>query len=265
MNIGIVGLGVVGKAVRAGLEKIGNRIFVHDLKMDTSVRDIIPTEIIFICVPTPQGDDGSCDTSNVQSVLKDLSDINYKGIVAIKSTVEVGFTNSMIDKFKNLTICFVPEFLRERCAEADFVENHQLLAIGTNDPFVFNRVSESHGSLPKNFVQLTTTEAEILKYYNNVFAATKIIFANLMNDICEKTDADYTKVKQAFIKTGRAKDSYLDVNANLKGYGGMCLPKDVKAMISLCKKLKVNFDLFTAVDKDNSRLKTTVFNGMRKR
>ena len=84
MNIGIVGLGVVGKAVRAGLEKIGNRIFVHDLNMDTSVRDIIPTEIIFICVPTPQGDDGSCDTSNVQSVLKDLSDINYKGIVAIK-------------------------------------------------------------------------------------------------------------------------------------------------------------------------------------
>ena len=115
---------MVGKAVRAGLEKIGNRIFVHDLNMDTSVRDIIPTEIIFICVPTPQGDDGSCDTSNVQSVLKDLSDINYKGIVAIKSTVEVGFTNSMIDKFKNLTICFVPEFLRERCAVEDFINNH---------------------------------------------------------------------------------------------------------------------------------------------
>jgi len=239
-------------------------LFVHDIKLQTSIEDIIPTQIIFICVPTPQSDDGSCDTKNVENVLQELSKIDYKGIVAIKSTVEVGFTNRMINRYKNLTICFVPEFLRERCALYDFVDNHKVLAVGTSDPYVFNKISEAHGKLPKNFVQLTTTEAEILKYYNNVFAATKVVFANLMGEICDKTDSDYAKVKDAFVKTGRTTDQYLDVNPNLKGYGGVCLPKDVKAMISLMEKLKIKFDLLKAVDQDNSRLKTTVFNGMRK-
>ena len=264
MNIGIVGLGVVGKAVEAGLNKVGNRISVHDLKLQTSIKDVIGTQIIFICVPTPQSDDGSCDTKNVEVVLADLAKLNYRGIVAIKSTVEIGFTNTMINKFKNLTICFVPEFLRERCAEYDFIENHNVLAVGTSDPYVFNAVCEAHSDLPKNTVQLTTTEAEILKYYNNVFAATKIVFANVVNEICEKTNSDYTEVKKAFIKTGRAKDSYLDVNPNLKGYGGMCLPKDVKAIIKVLKKLNLDYDLFDAIDKDNKKLKTTVFKGMRK-
>lgn len=264
MNIGVIGLGVVGQAIKDGLAGLGNRIFVHDIKLKTSIRDVISTEIIFICVPTPQDDDGSCDTSRVEKVLMELDDISYRGIVAIKSTVEVGFTNRMINKHKNLTICFVPEFLRERCALFDFEKNHKVLAVGTTDPYVFNKVCESHGSLPKNFVHLTTTEAEILKYYNNVFAATKVIFANVMSEICEKTDSDYAKVKDAFVKTGRTTDQYLDVNANLKGYGGMCLPKDVKAMISLMEKLKIDFNLFKAVDTDNSKLKTTVFNGMRK-
>ena len=184
-KIAIVGHGYVGKAMSKFFESHYDLV-IYDppAGYEVSKEEVNSCYATFVCVPTPRNDDGSCDTSNVQSVLKDLSDINYKGIVAIKSTVEVGFTNSMIDKFKNLTICFVPEFLRERCAEADFVENHQLLAVGTNDPFVFNRVSESHGSLPKNFVQLTTTEAEILKYYNNVFAATKIIFANLRFNSC---------------------------------------------------------------------------------
>ena len=100
MNIGIVGLGVVGKAVEAGLNKVGNRISVHDLKLQTSIKDVIGTQIIFICVPTPQSDDGSCDTKNVEVVLADLAKLNYRGIVAIKSTVEIGFTNTMINKFK---------------------------------------------------------------------------------------------------------------------------------------------------------------------
>lgn len=113
MDVGIVGLGVVGKAVQAGLAKVGNKISVHDLKLQTSIKDVVGTKIIFICVPTPQSDDGSCDTKNVEDVLADLSRLDYKGIVAIKSTVEIGFTNTMIQNFKNLTICFVPEFLRE--------------------------------------------------------------------------------------------------------------------------------------------------------
>ena len=66
--------------------------------------------------------------------------------------------------------------LRERCEEHDFVDNHQLLAVGTDDQFIYNKIIEAHVKYPKQTVRIKPTEAEILKYYNNVFAATKIIF-----------------------------------------------------------------------------------------
>lgn len=264
MKIGIIGLGVVGSAINTGFEKLGHEILCHDLKLDSTIEDIIPSEIVFLCLPTTQGNDGSCDTTIITSVLKELSDNKYKGIVAIKSTVECGFTQTAINKFNNLTLCFVPEFLRERCAADDFIHNHNLLAVGTHDKFVFEKLVEAHGHYPKETVRLKPTEAEILKYYNNVFAAYKIIFANIMAEVCDKLDCDYTTVKDAFVKFGRCKDTYLDVNENLKGYGGMCLPKDVKAMTKLLDKLNIDFDTFKSIDKDNSKLKTTVFNGMRK-
>ena len=265
MKIGIIGLGVVGSAINTGFEKLGHEVLCHDLKLNSTVKDILPSEIVFLCVPTPQSDDGSCDTTIITSVLEELSANEYKGIVAIKSTVECGFTQQAINQFNNLTLCFVPEFLRERCAVDDFINNHNLLAVGTHDKFVFEKLVEAHGHYPKETVRLKPTEAEVLKYYNNVFAAYKIIFANIMSEVCDKLDCDYTTVKDAFVKFGRCKDTYLDVNENLKGYGGMCLPKDVKAMARLLDKLNIDFDTFDSIDKDNSKLKTTVFNGMRKR
>ena len=265
MKIGIIGLGVVGEAIKTGFQRLGHEIVSHDIKLNTTIATIIESEIVFLCVPTPQGDDGSCDTTIITSVLAELSANNYKGIVAIKSTVECGFTQKAINQFTNLTLCFVPEFLRERCAVNDFVDNHNLLAVGTHDNFVFEKLVEAHGHYPKDTVKLKPTEAEILKYYNNVFAAYKIIFANIMAEVCGKLDCDYTAVKDAFVKFGRCKDTYLDVNENLKGYGGMCLPKDVKAMTKLLEKLNIDFDTFKSIDSDNSKLKTTVFNGMRKK
>ena len=265
MKIGIIGLGVVGEAIKTGFQRLGHEIVSHDIKLNTTIATIIESEIVFLCVPTPQGDDGSCDTTIITGVLAELSANNYKGIVAIKSTVECGFTQKAINQFTNLTLCFVPEFLRERCAVNDFVDNHNLLAVGTHDNFVFEKLVEAHGHYPKDTVKLKPTEAEILKYYNNVFAAYKIVFANIMAEVCGKLDCDYTAVKDAFVKFGRCKDTYLDVNENLKGYGGMCLPKDVKAMTKLLEKLNIDFDTFKSIDSDNSKLKTTVFNGMRKK
>ena len=84
-----------------------------------------------------------------------------------------------------------------------------------------------------------------------------------MYEICEKLDCDYNTIKNAYIKTGKAIDMYLDVYPELRGYGGMCLPKDTKALASLIKKLDLPFDLLDVVTEDNSKVKKTVFNGMR--
>jgi UDPglucose 6-dehydrogenase len=263
MKIGIIGLGAVGTANKEGFEFIGHTIVPHDINLDTSIQDVLNTEITFLCVPTPQADNGSCDTSILESVIKELNLYSYKGIIAIRSTVVPGFTQRMIDTYRNLTICFVPEFLRERCAAEDFINNHKLLAIGTHDIWVYRKLVKAHGSLPEHTEHLTPNEAEVLKYYNNVYAALRVTFANVMYEVCDKLDCDYTTIKNAYIKTGKATDMYLDVNPNLRGYGGMCLPKDTQAIASLLKQLNLDFELINSVHTDNEKFKKTVFNGMR--
>lgn len=263
MNIGIIGLGVVGTANKEGFEKIGHHVCIHDTKLGTKIQDVLNTDIVFLCVPTPQEDDGSCDTSILETVIKELNLYSYKGIIAIRSTVVPGFTQRMIDTYRNLTICFVPEFLRERCAVEDFLHNHQLLAVGTHNLNVYRNVVAAHGNIPLHTEHLTPNEAEILKYFNNVYAALRVTFANVMYELCNKLDSDYTSVKNAYIKTGKAKDMYLDVNDNLRGYGGMCLPKDTNGLVALLKKLELDYTLISSIVDDNSKFKNTIFNGMR--
>ena len=263
MKIGIIGIGAVGSANWSGFESLGHKVTVHDIRLRTKIEDVCKTEINYICVPTPQGEDGRCDTSIIESVLDELNQCEYKGIIAIRSTVEPGFTERMITKYSKLTISFVPEFLRERCAKDDFINNHKLLAIGTNDIWVFKKIVKCHGKLPDNIEHLTPNEAEVLKYYNNVYAALRITFANNMYEICEKLNCDYTTIKNAYIKTGKATDMYLDVNPNLRGYGGMCLPKDTLAIASLMKELDIDLNLIKTIHNDNEKFKKTVFNGMR--
>jgi|TARA_B110000971_G_scaffold118484_1_gene121393 UDPglucose 6-dehydrogenase len=263
MKLGIIGAGTVGTANKLGFEHIGHKVVSHDIKLDTKITDIMDTDICFLCVPTPSTDDGDCNTSIIESVIDELASIEYKGIIAIRSTAVPGFTQSMIEKHKNLTIAFVPEFLRERCALDDFLNNHKLLAVGTHDIWVHRKMVECHGDLPQNIVHLTPNEAEVLKYYNNVYAAVRVTFANVMYEICEKLNCDYNTIKNAYIKTGKAIDMYLDVYPDLRGYGGACLPKDTKALAGLIKKLDLPFDLLDVVTEDNSKVKKTVFNGMR--
>lgn len=263
MKIGIIGLGAVGSANKEGFEYLGHVVSGHDVKLNTTIHNVADSEIIFLCVPTPQAIDGQCDTSILETVMTDLENISFKGIVAIRSTTVPGFTQRMIDRHKSLTICFVPEFLRERCAAEDFIHNHKLLAIGTHDIRVFRKVAEAHGDLPEYTEHLTPTEAEVLKYFNNVYASLRVTFANVMFEICEKLNCDYTTIKNTYIKTGKAIDMYLDVSDGLRGYGGMCLPKDTKALARLLEELNLDFDLIKTIDTDNSKFKRTVFNGMR--
>jgi len=265
MNIGIAGLGVIGSACKYGFEKLGHKVSFHDPKfIDSKFEDLLDSEIVYICVPTPSNEDGSCNTTIVRAVVDDLIKKDFQGIIAIKSTVEPGTTQALIQEHFNEKICFVPEFLRERCAFTDFTENHEVLAVGTSCEEVFNAVVKSHGKYPRKLAQLSSTEAEMLKYYSNVFNALRIIFANEMYEICKVLGADYTKIKDTFVMRGTAKDIYMDVNESFRGYGGVCLPKDTKAIDALVKKFDLDLKLFETIDKENDKFITTVFDGMRK-
>lgn len=264
MKLGVIGIGVVGEANVFGFKKIGQQVKVHDLKLNTKLLDLLDTEIIFLCLPTPSDKKGDCDTSIISDVTKKLSKLNYRGIICIRSTVHPGYSRSLLKKYKKLKICYSPEFLRERMAKKDFTVNHNVLAVGTNSKIIFNKIVKAHGKLPKKKIMMKLEEAELLKYFNNVYASTRIIFANIIYEISKKFKCDYNKIKSSYIHTGKALDLYLDVNKNLRGYGGPCLPKDTKALRNLLKKLHLDFKLIDSIDKDNNKLKTTVFKGMRK-
>jgi UDPglucose 6-dehydrogenase len=263
--VGIVGLGVVGSACKFGFEKLGHRVVSHDTKDENSkLADVLDSDIVFICVPTPVAQDGTCNTSVVEQVVQDLTSLQYKGVIAIKSTVTPGTTRRLKSTHDLKKICFVPEFLRERCAISDFVEHHDLLAIGCESEDVFQLVKEVHGSYPKKCIRMGISEAESLKYFSNIFNALRIIFANEFYELCEKLDISYAEVKTAYIELGAVPDKYLDVNDNFRGYGGVCLPKDVKAIATLIKNLGLDYRLIQTIDRENEKYKTTVFEGMRK-
>jgi UDPglucose 6-dehydrogenase len=264
MNIGLVGLGVVGSAIKYGFEKLGHVVKVHDILLNTSLSDVLDTDVCYLCVPTPSNFEGACDVSIVEEVIQELEKLEYQGVIAIKSTVVPGTTSRLQKEFPDLTICFVPEFLRERCAEVDFTEKHDLCIIGTDCELAYEQVRLSHGKYPKIVKQLSPTGAELAKYFNNIFNATLITFANSFFEVCNSLGVDYTSVKDSLTHIDHIPDKYLDCNPSFRGFGGMCLPKDTRAMNHLCKDKGLCVNFFDMLIKENSKYETTVFKGMRK-
>ena len=264
MKIGVVGIGIVGSAVHEGLRRLDHDMKAHDIKYDgASIKNVLETEVCFVCVPTPSQENGECNTDIVELVVDDLSDCDYKGIVAIKSTVTPGTINKFSKTYPNLELCFVPEFLRERCAIADFIDNHDLCVIGTDNPLTYEKLKKVHGNYPKKFVQLPPLEAEFVKYFNNIYNATLVTFANSFYGVCKAVGADYTKIKDTIVQRNHVNDVYLNCNEEFRGFGGPCLPKDTRTMAAMVKDLKLNINFFKTLLEENAKYKTTVFEGMR--
>lgn len=265
MKIGVVGsLGVVGSAYTYAFKKLGHRVFTHDIATKASLlSDVLPSEIVFICVPTPQREDGSCNTSIVEGVVEELDRLEYTGIVAIKSTIQPGTTAKLRQKFPQLEICFVPEFLRERHAVTDATEGMDVCLIGCYSDVSYQLLKAAHGHYPKHFVKLTPTEAELAKYFNNVYNALRVTFANDFYEVCQALGADYGKIKSAMVLRPTIEDIYLDCNDNFRGFAGPCLPKDTAALAKLTKDLGIPAQLFTTIVEDNKLYKLTVPEGMR--
>ena len=253
MNIGIVGMGNVGRAVFHGFEKLGHTLSFHDKELATGIAAVIDGEIVYVCVDTPCGKDGSCDTEAVHLVADDLAARDFGGIIALKSTVTPGTTVALQRKHPAQRFAHVPEFLRERVAFSDFTDNHDVCIIGTDSTEDFRHIKASHGHLPKTFRHLSPTEAELAKYFGNVYNAMLITFANNFYEICGNFGADYTAIKNSMVQHRHIYDKYLDCNRNLRGFGGACLPKDTRALATLCGKLDLGIELFDAILADNAK------------
>jgi nucleotide sugar dehydrogenase len=249
MKIGIVGLGVVGSAIQEGFKRLEHEVKVHDIKLDTSIKDILDTKIVFLCLPTNSKEDGSCNIDSIIDVLDTLSDINYQGLVAVKSTIVPGTYNKLTTFFDSNRLCLVPEFLREKYAVVDFIWNHNVLVIGTNNNDNIDIILEAHGHFPKEVKILTPQECEFVKYFSNSFKAYKTVFANSFGKLCDKFDVDYNKILEVYKAEEVKETAYLKYFK--KGFGGMCLPKDVKAINKVTED--TNIDTFNFILEENKK------------
>lgn len=255
MKIGVIGRGTVGDAVFNGLEGQGHDMSFFDVKWpDSRLEHVLDTECVFVVVPTDSTETGHCDTSIIERVIQELSDAAYQGLICIKSTVIPGTTNRLQAQYPHLQLACVPEFLRARMALADFVYNHDLLVIGTENSQHFELVKKIHGFIPRHVAQVKPVEAEIIKYFNNVHHAVQVTFANIMYEICGQMDASYDAVYGAMIKRDCINPHYLLANEKFRGFGGHCLPKDTRALDNLIRDLGLEFEMIGTVLKDNDRI-----------
>ena len=265
MKIGIVGsLGVVGNALKFGFgTRLGHSIKEYDLNLAGSkLEDTLDTQICFLCLPTPPKEDGSCNISIVSETVSFLSWFRYAGVVAIKSTCPPGTTESFQKKYPLLRLAFVPEFLKERSAVIDFSERNSVCIIGTDNENDYELLKECHGNLPKKFVHLSTTEAEMAKYFSNCFGAMNVVFANSFYELCRKYDISYSNVKNSLAgNMPHIPNEYLDCNEQWRGYASICWDKDVPALNAMCEGTNVEF--FKKIIEENDKYKKTPFPGTR--
>jgi UDPglucose 6-dehydrogenase len=256
VKIGIIGRGTVGSAVYEGLEYLGHGMsFFDPAYPESEFEDILHTDIVFVSVPTNQLPSGDCDISIVEQVVQQLDQAQYTGLVAIKSTVIPGTTQRLSNQYPTLKICCVPEFLRAKTALADFIHNHDLLIIGSTREEDHELIKRAHGPYPQNVACVTPTEAEVVKYFNNVHHAMQVTFANIAYEVCERMGANYMNVYNAITKRDCINRAYLMANKNTRAYGGHCLPKDTAAWNNLLKKLDIDVSLIQSVINDNEKFK----------
>ncbi len=267
-KIGIFGNGFVGSAVQFGFSPSTGcdyevRVYDKDpaKSVDTIEETVNESEFIFLSVPTPSNKDGSMNLDIVEQALADISRVNENehNIVLLRSTVVPGTTRELQSKFDNLRIVFNPEFLTERNAKYDFI-NQARIIIGGGDTMIQKHEVEKVGGLYRSrfgesqpVIETNWETAELIKYMSNCFFTTKISFMNEMYQVAEKCGVDWGVALDGFFRDGRVGHSHMNVPGpdGKFGFGGSCFPKDMQAMITFAESLGIEpFVLLGAWDKN---------------
>ncbi|HTL84753.1 MAG TPA: UDP-glucose/GDP-mannose dehydrogenase family protein [Acidimicrobiia bacterium] len=285
MRVAVVGAGYVGLTTAACFAHLGHDVVCADIDAERVARlqkgevpileaglpDLLATglgsrrlrfvvgsanaardgEIVFMCVQTPQGADGSADLSYLETAVRDIAPVLRPGTVVVnKSTVPVGSTRFVQRVLSeagvvpgNVTVASNPEFLREGQAVRDFL-NPDRIVIGCEDPESAVRVSELYKSIHAPVLVTDPASAEMIKYASNAFLATKVSFINAIANLCEAVDADVREVAIGMGYDTRIGFQFLHPGP---GYGGSCFPKDVAALLHGSRSAGYDFELLSGV------------------
>ena len=265
-KIGIFGNGFVGSAVQFGFSPSTGcdcevRVYDKDpLKsVDTIEETVNKSDFIFLSVPTPSNKDGSMNLDIVEQALQDISEVNERddNVVLLRSTVVPGTTRKLQSKYTKLNIVFNPEFLTERSAKYDFI-NQSRIIIGGGKGHAFEVGATADlfrwrfgDSVP--VIETNWETAELIKYMSNCFFTTKISYMNEMYQIANKCEADWEVVLDGFFRDGRVGHSHMNVPGHdgKFGFGGSCFPKDIQAIMNFGESLGLNLNTIKGAWKTN--------------
>ena len=279
-NIAVIGTGYVGLSSGACFAKLGHKVVCVDVvqvKIDNLNKGILPivetglealvaegveaglltfttdvvsavkdAEVVFLCVPTPEGADGSADLSYIQTAARTLAPLLLSGAVVVnKSTVPVGSTKVVERELKRPDVAVVsnPEFLREGSAIHDFL-NPDRVVVGSDNQEAAVRVAALYEKVGAPVVVTDPASAETIKYAANAFLATKISYINAVAAICEGVGADINDVVLGLGYDKRIGHEFLRPGP---GWGGSCFPKDTKAMVKIAEDAGYDFGLLKGV------------------
>ena len=302
MNITIIGSGYVGLVSGTCFAEMGNRVTCVDIdlvKIEKLNQGIIPifepglqtmvlknmerknlffttelsealknSEIAFIAVGTPMGEDGSADLKYVLAVAKSIGQSMQKRLIVVdKSTVPIGtadkvkliIQNELDLRYSDLEFDVVsnPEFLKEGAAINDFMKPDRVV-IGADSEIAFKKMKALYSPFFRThdrFITMDIRSAEMTKYAANAMLATKISFINEIANICEMVGADANQVRIGIGSDKRIGYSFIYPGA---GYGGSCFPKDVKALTKIAKEHNYDAKLITSVEEVNDAQKFVI-------
>lgn len=247
-NVGIVGMGHVGSIMK---ELFEDAVVYDEIKEIGNREEVNRCQVAFICVPTPQAEDSHCDTSIVEYVLEWLD----SEVIVLRSTVPVGFT----DKYRRKTgkrIVFQPEYYGETYAHP-FANprNRNWITLGgaEEDTEVVAQLYERVFTSELVIHQVDAKTAELAKYMENSFLATKVTFCNQFYDIAKAMGVSYHKLRETWLLDPRIGRSHTFVYEDDRGFGGSCLPKDLSGIIFQAQEVGVDATLLESVREINAK------------
>jgi UDPglucose 6-dehydrogenase len=276
----VVGVGYVGLTTGACLAHLGHRVICADVDEDRVARlrrgeipiveeglaDIVAeglssgrlqfevgaaaaatdTDVVFLCVPTPQGADGGADLRYIETAAAQIAPVLKPGALVVnKSTVPVGSTRAVEDVLKRPDVAVVsnPEFLREGTAVSDFLHPDRVV-IGADDRAAGERLAEMYSGLDCRMIITDPASAETIKYAANGYLAMKISFVNAIAAMCEAVGANVDDVVDGIGSDSRIGSAFLRPGP---GWGGSCFPKDSKALVKIAADYGYDFTMMKGV------------------
>ena len=285
-TVAVIGAGYVGLTTAACLAHIGHNVTcadidetkiaqlnngeipIHEARLTELVQEgiskqllkfvvgaqqaVTTSDFVFLCLPTPQGEEGRADIGAVLEVVDEISEIIApQTIIITKSTVPIG-TNASIQatiQRDDVSIVSNPEFLREGVAVTDFLQPDRIV-IGASDKEASERVAVLYRDIDAPIIEVDLASAETIKYATNSFLATKVSFVNGLAAVCEAVGADIEAVTRGLGSDQRIGSRFLQPGP---GWGGSCFPKDMQALVRIATDAGYEFELLKAVIEANEQ------------